>query len=101
MSTTLNPLHIRGSRANGEENGTYRAVANLQDPVALSQAEVAVRGVLEVAAPLAALNFVKGTRVEFYVAAFHENHCEDRVPREGLLTMIEPTTDFELQMGQA
>ena len=69
--------------------------------VALSQAEVAVHSVLEIAASLAVLNFVRGARVEFYVAAFTENHCEDRVPREGLLTMTEPTTDFELQMWQA
>ena len=36
------------------------------DPVALSQAEVAIRSVLELAAPLSALNFARGERVELW-----------------------------------
>ena len=89
-------------RISGFRTGELVAAIYLTDQmVALSQADVAVHSVLELAAPLAALNFAHGERVEFYVAAFIENQCEDRVPREGLLTMTEPTTDFELQMWQA
>ena len=89
-------------RISGFRTGELVAAIHLTDQtVALSQAEVAVHGVLELAAPLAALNFVRGARVEFYVAAFRDNQNEDRVPREGHLTMIEPTTDFELHMWQA
>ena len=89
-------------RISGFRTGELVAAIHLTDQmVALSRAEVAVHRVLEVAAPLAALNFVRGARVEFYVAALRDNQNEDRVPREGLLTMTEPTIDFELQMWQA
>ena len=89
-------------RISGFATGLLIAAIYLTDQtVALSQAEVAVHSVVEVAASLTMMNFVRGARVEFYVSALIDNQCEDRVPREGLLTMNEPTTDFELQMWQA
>lgn len=89
-------------RISGFREGSLIAAIQFTDQtVALSQAEVAVHSVVEVAASLTTMNFVRGARVEFYVAAFINDQCEDRVPREGLLTMNEPTKDFELQMWQA
>ena len=67
----------------------------------LTQVDFSIDQILEMAVSLDEIPFAENERVEFSVAAYSEGRSVDRVPREGLLSMVAPTKDFELRMWLA
>lgn len=62
--------------------------------------EVAVGKILEVAVPLSSLPLSGTDPVEFWLETWSGDQCLDRLPREGLFTMVAPSADYEQQMWQ-
>ena len=63
--------------------------------------EAATGAVLELSLPLEAVRLSPNVNLEFFVDLMEAGSSVDRLPREGLITLKVPSTDFEAIMWQA
>lgn len=90
-------VRIGGFRSGNLTGGIFRD----GESVSTKGVEVAGARILEIGIPLADLETTPGRRVEFYLEALSDQQSLERAPKEGLISMIAPSKDFELLMWHA
>lgn len=89
-------------RVTGFNQGSLRAAVYVNSvPQPAAQVEVAMKRVVEVGVPIAALGLQPNAPVEFFVETVDSSQNADRLPREGLIALTCPSQDFEYLMWQA
>uniref|UniRef100_A0A7C4LMZ7 Alpha-amylase/alpha-mannosidase n=1 Tax=Schlesneria paludicola TaxID=360056 RepID=A0A7C4LMZ7_9PLAN len=88
-------------RVTGFVAGPLQAAVFVNNLRQAAAGEVAMRRVLELGVPLAALGIHANSAVEFFVETVDSGQNADRLPREGLISLTCPSKDFEYLMWQA